>query len=271
MASADDRVALAVRGVSARVGGVTVLDEVSLEAAVGRVTGLIGPNGADKTTLFDVVSGLHRPDRGTVHLFGDDVTALGPAPRARLGLARTFQRLELFGSLTVEENILVGLESAVAWWRRLLPGASDAGAPEDAERRRSARAAELLSDVGIAPVADVQASTLPTGLARLAEVARALAVGPRVLLLDEPGSGLDRAESRALGDLLVRVASSGVAVVLVEHDMELVMEVCDPVHVLDSGHVIASGTPLEVRRDPAVQAAYLGAVPGGTSSNGDGR
>lgn len=269
---ADGPAALVVSGVSVRFGGVLALDDVSLEAAPGHVTGLIGPNGAGKTTLFNVVSGLHHPDHGTVHLFGRDVTALAPPARARLGLARTFQRLELFGSLTVEENVLVGLESTAVWWhRRHRRRRQGPGALDEADRRRAARAARILAEVGLTSVAGVQASTLPTGLARMAELARALAIDPRLLLLDEPGSGLDRAESAALGDLLVRLASSGVAVLLVEHDMELVMRVCDPIHVLDFGHVIASGAPAEVREDPAVQAAYLGAVPDGVGVAGGDR
>jgi branched-chain amino acid transport system ATP-binding protein len=264
--------ALAVSAVSVRFGGVLALDDVSLEAAPGHVTGLIGPNGAGKTTLFNVVSGLHHPDHGSVHLFGRDVTALAPPARARLGLARTFQRLELFGSLTVEENVLVGLESTAVWWhRRHRRGRQGSGTVDEADRRRAARAARILAEVGLTSVAGVQASTLPTGLARMAELARALAIDPRLLLLDEPGSGLDRTESEVLGDLLVRLASSGVAVLLVEHDMELVMRVCDPIHVLDFGHVIASGAPAQVRGDPAVQAAYLGAVPDGVTATGGGR
>ncbi len=265
-------VALALSGVSVRFGGVLALDDVDLEVAGGRVTGLIGPNGAGKTTLFNVVSGLQHPDRGTVHLFGRDVTTLAPPARARLGLARTFQRLELFGTLTVEENVLVGLESTAVWWHRRRSRHRDhAGEGDEAERRRAARAARILADVGLTSVAGVQASTLPTGLARMAELARALAIDPRLLLLDEPGSGLDRAESEALGDLIVRLAASGTAVLLVEHDMELVMRVCDPIHVLDFGHVIASGAPAGVRADPGVQAAYLGAVPEGVRAAGGDR
>ncbi len=262
---------LTVEQVAVRFGGVSALSDVSLSVRPGTVTGLIGPNGAGKTTLFNVISGLQTPVRGSVHLFETDVTAMKPHRRARLGLARTFQRLELFGSLTAGENVQVGLESTVKWWnvrrlRRLLPGKSrrtDA-ARSGADPTASAgpmippTCDHLLDRVGLASLGDRHASSLPTGSARMVELARALAIGPKLLLLDEPGSGLDETESAALGDLLSRLAAGGMAVLLVEHDMELVMRICDHIYVLDFGDIIASGTPDEVRRDPMVQAAYLG-------------
>jgi len=232
---------------------------------------LIGPNGAGKTTLFNVISGLQTPVRGSVHLFDTNVTAMKPHRRARLGLARTFQRLELFGSLTAGENVQVGLESTVKWWdirrlRRLLPwvgkGTDDASSGSDptvsTEPMTSPTCDHLLDRVGVGSLGDRHASSLPTGSARMVELARALAIGPKLLLLDEPGSGLDETESAALGDLLSRLAAGGMAVLLVEHDMELVMRICDHIYVLDFGDIIASGTPDEVRRNPMVQAAYLG-------------
>jgi branched-chain amino acid transport system ATP-binding protein len=230
--------ALAVDEVSVHFGGVAALSSVSLRAEAGAVTGLIGPNGAGKTTLFNVITGLQRPDRGRVRLDGVDVTRARTHRRARLGLARTFQRLELFTTLSAADNVRVGLESA---------GGGD-----------PARAVGLLERVGVGAVAGSPVSTLPTGSARLVELARALSTDPKVLLLDEPCSGLDEHETEALGRLLTSLAREGRAVVLVEHHTDLVLRVCETVHVLDFGEVIASGPPSTIRRDRAVQEAYLG-------------
>ena len=271
-----DRPALAARHVSVRFGGVQALLDVSLDVPAGQVTGLIGPNGAGKTTLFDVVTGLQRPDSGDVVLGGRDVTGLGPHLRARLGIGRTFQRLELFWSLTVADNIRVGAESSVRWWsfdsvlrslrRHGRSLANDPGSP-----RLAAMIDVLLDRVGLTGLGDARADTLSTGAARRVELARALATGPSVLLLDEPGSGLDDTESSTLGDLLGDLADEGLAVLLVEHDMDLLMRVCDTVIVIDAGTVISRGTPAAVRSDPAVQAAYLGTAVTGAGTGGVGR
>jgi len=274
--------ALSVSEVAVRFGGVSALNDVTLTVEPGTVTGLIGPNGAGKTTLFNVISGLQAPDRGSVHLFDTDVTSMKPHRRARLGLARTFQRLEIFGTLSASENVQVGLESSVKWWewrhlrhtvswkRRGGTGSDGTGAdgegtaePDRAPTPRPGTLAastceRLLEGVGLAGQGHEQSATMSTGLARMVELARALAIGPKLLLLDEPGSGLDEAESRALGDLLAKLAAGGMAVLLVEHDMELVMRICDQIYVLDFGDIIASGTPDAIREDPMVQAAYLG-------------
>jgi branched-chain amino acid transport system ATP-binding protein len=230
--------ALDVDGVSVHFGGVAALSDVSLRAEAGIVTGLIGPNGAGKTTLFNVITGLQRPNRGSVSLAGADVTRKGTHRRARLGLARTFQRLELFSTLSAVDNVRVGLE------------ASGRAAP--------AAAVGLLERVGVGEEAAAPVSSLPTGSARLVELARALSTEPKVLLLDEPCSGLDERETAALGKLLTSLAAEGRAIVLVEHDTDLVLRICGTVHVLDFGQVIASGPPEEVRRNLAVQEAYLG-------------
>ena len=230
---------LEIRGVDVRFGGHSALRGVDLDVPAGQVSGLIGPNGAGKTTLFDVITGLRTPDAGRVVLDGRDVTGLAPHRRARRGMARTFQRLEVFGSLTVRENVMAAAE--------FRPGRG-AGAEADA----------ILARVGLTPIADVRADALPTGSARLVELARALATQPRLLLLDEPASGLDDAETDALGALLTSLAGTGVAVLLVEHDVALVMRVCSEVTVLDAGAVLAQGTPAEVQADPDVLDAYLG-------------
>ncbi len=276
-----DGAALTVSEVAVRFGGVAALHDTSLIVEPGTITGLIGPNGAGKTTLFNVISGLQAPERGTVRLFERDVTGMKPHRRARLGLARTFQRLELFGTLTAGENVQVGLESAVKWWqwrhvRRAFPWrrsgrvgdmAGDHGGMGSTALATTDR---LLEGVGLEGLGHRQSSAMSTGLARMVELARALAIGPKVLLLDEPGSGLDEAESKALGELLRRLADGGMAVLLVEHDMELVMRVCDFIYVLDFGVVIAEGRPDQIRNDPSVQAAYLGAAAPGSGPDVDG-
>jgi branched-chain amino acid transport system ATP-binding protein len=236
--------ALELAGVSVRFGGLQAVSDVSLRAPAGQVSGLIGPNGAGKTTTFNVVTGLQRPTSGRVLLDGHDLTRLPPYQRARRGLARTFQRLEVFGTLTAQENVLVATEHH----RDLTRDGSDP----------VRRAADLLDRVGLREVAGRRADTLPTGQARLLELARALATEPRVLLLDEPGSGLGQQESEVLGDLLLDLASEGIAVLLVEHDVDLVMRVCSEITVLDFGVVIARGTPVEVQSSDTVRSAYLG-------------
>lgn len=238
---------LSVDGVTVRFGGVQALKDVSLSCPSGQVTGLIGPNGAGKTTLFNVVSGIQRPDTGHIHLGDRDVTRAGTERRARAGLARTFQRLEVFGSLTVRENVQLAAEIHRGLRRRGRPPADVAD--------------ELLARVGLSAVADHQAGVLPTGSARLLELARALAIRPTTLLLDEPGSGLDEGETHQLGDLLLSLAAEGMAVLLVEHDVQLVMRVCARVYVLDFGELLFEGSPEQVQSHAGVQQAYLGAEP----------
>lgn len=235
---------LEVRDVTVRFGGTLALDEVSLDLAPGRVTGLIGPNGAGKTTLFDCVTGMRRPSSGQVRFTGADITRAGPGRRSRAGIARTFQRLELFVSLSVRDNIRVAGHIVRANTRRR---------PDiDAETDR------ILSLTGLADIADADVATIPTGRARVVEVARALMTAPRLLLLDEPASGQTEAETDRFADLLRRLAEDGMAVCLVEHDLPLVMSTCSTVHVLDHGRLIATGTPDEVRASAAVVAAYIG-------------
>jgi branched-chain amino acid transport system ATP-binding protein len=232
---------LRVEDVSVRFGGIRALENVSLDVPTGGVTGLIGPNGAGKTTLFNVITGLQRPAQGRVFFDGQDVTKLPARARSILGLGRTFQRLELFGSLTVHDNVLAALEGRGI-------------------RGRVARQAteELLKRVGLESVASTTGDVLPTGLARLLELARALACNPKVLLLDEPSSGLDGSESGRLGELLKELAADEIAMLLVEHDMEFVMGLCDHIYVLNFGRLIADGRPEAIQANKEVQAAYLG-------------
>ena len=236
---------LDVRQVSVSFGGLQALSGVSIDVQVGHVTGLIGPNGAGKTTLFNVVNGLQAPNTGHIELDGRDITRRKPHQRARLGIGRTFQRLETFGSLTARENILVAAEMRRGW-------------AHDRSRSPGVVADEILERVGLQSVADDRVDRLPTGTARLVELGRALAMQPRVLLLDEPSAGLNETETATLGALLREVAGSGLGVLLVEHDMSFVMGTCERIHVLDFGRIISVGTPAAVQADDTVRAAYLG-------------
>lgn len=237
---------LEVENVSVSFGGVNALTDVDLVVDEGSITGLIGPNGAGKTTLFNVVSGLQVPDRGRVLLEDRDITTLKPYQRARLGIGRTFQRLEIFGSLSVRDNIKVAAE---------ILKDHDRNAAEPLEV-----AEEVVDRLGLRDVATERADKLPTGMARLVEVGRALAIRPKVLLLDEPSSGLDESETDGLADLLEELAGQGLGILLVEHDVAFVMRVCATIHVLDFGNILAVGTAAQIQRSAAVQRAYLGSA-----------
>jgi branched-chain amino acid transport system ATP-binding protein len=239
-----DEPLLSVEDVVVQFGGVTAVDHAVFTAEAGQVTGLIGPNGAGKTTCFNVISGLQRPTRGRVRFRGRTVTRTPVHRRAKRGMGRTFQRLEAFGSLSVRDNVRVARDIHAGLLGLVKPARADVDA--------------LLERVGIAAYADERADSVPTGTARLLELARCLAGDPRLLLLDEPSSGQDETETEAFGHLLRELAAEGRGVLMVEHDMDLVMSVCDRIHVLDFGQVIASGTPAEIRADQRVQQAYLG-------------
>lgn len=243
--------ALEVRGVSVNFGGLAALSDVSLEVPDGCITGLIGPNGAGKTTLFDVITGMRRPARGDVTFNGQDLKGVSPYRRSRLGLGRTFQRLELFGTLTVRENVRV---AASVGRRRARQSLTDGRESVDEVTDG------LLDRVHLDGVAEARADTLPTGTGRLVELARALAIHPTTLLLDEPASGQNPEETNRFADILRTLSADGLAILLVEHDMDLVMSVCDTVFVLVQGEVLCSGTPTEIQRDPAVADAYLGSL-----------
>jgi branched-chain amino acid transport system ATP-binding protein len=258
---------LELSGVTVRFGGHVAVDSVTLAVEPGVVTGLIGPNGAGKTTLFNAITGLVSPNGGRIRLEGRDITHVRAHRRARLGVARTFQRLELFGSLTVYENVLFAAELRRRWGRRsrgaaaadpaalaeLLGVDEGCAAPVEAEA--------LLGFVGLDEHRGTRADELPTGQARLVELARALASRPRLLLLDEPASGQDEHETAVFAGLLRRLAGTGLGVLLVEHDVPLVMSTCAVVHVLDFGILIRSGTPDVIQGDQRVLDAYLGTAP----------
>jgi branched-chain amino acid transport system ATP-binding protein len=255
---ADDAVALEARGVTVRFGGLMALADVSVSVPPATIVGLVGPNGAGKTTLFQVISGLRRPQRGEVLLAGRRITRAAPSRRARLGLARTFQQLELFMGLTVREHVVLGYRVR-RQRRRLWSDLLTAGAlhPESDDER--ARVDHLVDLMGLASVARTPASSLPLGTARRVEVARALATAPSVVLLDEPSSGLDAHETHQLSAALCTVVDEeSVSMLLVEHDVAMVLGLSSSVTVLDFGVCIARGTPDEVRANPAVRAAYLG-------------
>jgi branched-chain amino acid transport system ATP-binding protein len=258
----EEHLIVEARDVTVRFGGLVALDHVSLSVAPARIVGLIGPNGAGKSTYFGVLSGLIRPREGTVRIDGVDVTKASPQARARRGLARTFQRLELFNELTVREHLVVAYRAqqrpTVFDLARALPRdlLGFGNRPTPGESETVDRILELL---GLTPVASMSAGAIGLGTGRLVEVARALAAQPRVLLLDEPSSGLDARETDELAVVLARLRDNeGISLVLVEHNVGMVLGLADDVTVLDFGKEIARGPADAIRSDAAVQAAYLG-------------
>jgi len=253
--SASHAGALEVRSVTVRFGGITALDDVSLTAAPRRVTGIIGPNGAGKTTLLNVLCGLVRPESGQIRFDGRELTRLRPHRLAALGIARTLQGVGLFDGLSVAENVMIGATShaRAGFWSGLF------GLPRSDRDERQLRqlAVEALDRVGAADLADAMPGTLAYGLRKRVALARALVARPRLLLLDEPASGLSESELPELGGLISRLTDD-TSVVVIEHRMDLMMSVCHTITVLDFGKVIADGTPAEVQASPAVTAAYLG-------------
>jgi ABC-type branched-subunit amino acid transport system ATPase component len=254
----DGPARLVAEDIVVRFAGLVALDGVNVHAAEGQITGLIGPNGAGKTTLFNVCCGYQSVDAGRVYLDGQDVSGESPAQRARAGIGRTFQRVELFRSMTVRENVAFAAESMEITSDPLTQLGMRRGGR--AVRQEIATETERVLDiVGLLGVADKFAGELPTGQGRLVELARVLARRPRVLLLDEPSSGLDAQESQAFGELLTHVsASRQVPILMVEHDMNLVLGVCDCIYVIEFGRPLAIGTPDEIRSSQLVREAYLG-------------
>jgi branched-chain amino acid transport system ATP-binding protein len=237
-------------------GGVQAVNEVSFAVRPGQIKGIIGPNGAGKTTLFNLITGVYAPDSGVIHFNGRRLNGLTPHQVAECGIARTFQNVELFERMSVLENVMVGRHPRTsagflgAAFR--LPGA------RREERAIRARAMEILHFVGLWERAGASSSSLPFGHQRILEIARAVATEPLLLLLDEPASGLNAAETHGLGLLLRRIRDNGITVLLVEHDMSLTMEICDEILVMDYGRTLAEGSPRVIQQNPEVIAAYLG-------------
>lgn len=247
---------LVVDKLSLAFGGNQVLHEIALNVRPGEITGLIGPNGAGKTSFFNCLTGLYSPQAGTLRLGDVRLDRIPPTGRAALGFSRSFQHVALCPELSVVENVMIGLDrqSAAGWLDAFLPFAR--GRDERERNRELALAA--LKRLGIAQVADESPTQLPPGMLRLAEIARAIAGSPRVLLLDEPAAGLNSVETRDLSTALMKLRSPQLVVVVVEHDMDLIMEVCDTIHVLNVGRLLASGTPSQIRSNPEVVRVYLG-------------
>ena len=247
---------LRLNGITKIFGGLIALEDVSLSVAGGSITGIIGPNGAGKTTLFNIITGLYTQTSGEVYLGEKNISLFAPEVLAGLGLVRTFQNVELFGQMTVLENVMVGLhtksKSGIFSCAFKLPGQIKE------ERYIREKSLQWLDFTGMADLAGIKAGNLPFGKGRLLEITRALAVEPRIILMDEPAAGLNSHETSELANLIRRIRESGVTVVLVEHDMELVMDICDSIIVLNLGKKLVEGTPREVQENPAVISAYLG-------------
>ena len=249
--------ALVVRDVTVRFGGVQALSEAELTAPLDAITAVIGPNGAGKTTLLGVISGAVTPARGSVHLCGSDLSGLPPHARAAAGVVRTFQNLEIFSNMSVLDNVMTGAHLLAKY--SLLGSLLRTPAFVREERRLREWSLAKLDFVGLAHKRDLPAGDLPYGEQRLLELARAISCGPRMLLLDEPAAGMNTGETAALGVLIRRIRDDlGIGVVLVEHDMDLVMDISERVAVLNFGSILATGTPAEIQDNPEVVTAYLG-------------
>jgi branched-chain amino acid transport system ATP-binding protein len=248
---------LQVSNVSKRFGGVAALKDVSFEVRDGEILGLIGPNGAGKTTMFNIVSGVFDPDQGSVRYADRDMHGLRPHKRARMGIARTFQNLQLFRGMTVLENLMVPVDAASR--RGVIADALRLPVAHFEEKRAEERARAMLHFLALDHVAGNLAGSLPIGMQRRVELARALCLRPKLLLLDEPAAGLDVRETADLAATLMRVRDRfDLTMLLVDHDMALVMRACEHIYVLDFGVMIADGAPEEIRENPLVIAAYLG-------------
>lgn len=247
---------LKLNGITKIFGGLTALEDVSFTVKKGSITGVIGPNGAGKTTLFNIVTGLYTQTSGEVYLAEKNISFLAAESLAELGLVRTFQNMELFGKMTVLENVMVGLhtksKSGIVSCAFKLPHQIKE------ERQIREKAMHWLEYTGIDDAAHITANNLPFGKGRLLEIARTLAVEPQLILLDEPAAGLNDMETAQMAGLIYKIWESGITIVLVEHDMDLVMDICDSIVVLNLGKKLAEGTPREIQENPEVIAAYLG-------------
>ena len=257
MAEQNKDVVLRVAGISKRFGGLQALSDVGITIERGQVYGLIGPNGAGKTTFFNVITGLYTPDSGTFELAGKPYEPTAVHQVAKAGIARTFQNIRLFAEMTALENVMVGRH--IRTKSGLLGAVLRTKGFKAEEAAIAKRAQELLDYVGIGKFADYKARTLSYGDQRRLEIARALATDPQLIALDEPAAGMNATEKVQLRELIDRIRNDNRTILLIEHDVKLVMGVCDRISVLDYGQVIAVGAPAEVRHDPAVIQAYLGA------------
>ena len=247
---------LTIDSISKSFGGIQALEDITFSLMPRSITGLIGPNGAGKTTLFNLITGIFPPDSGSIEFSGKSLSGKMVHDLVKTGIARTFQNVELFSSMTVLENILVGMH--VRTRCGLIGSVLKTPGVIAEERKSRERALELLDFVGLADYADRKSADLPFGWQRLLELARALASEPGLLLLDEPAAGLNMSETDTLGELIENIRQQGVTVLLVEHDMALTMRICDRIIVLDRGKKIAEGTPRDIQSNEAVMAAYLG-------------
>ncbi len=247
---------LVVDDLSLSFGGIQVLSDIGLRLEAGRITGLIGPNGAGKTSFFNCLTGLYSPQRGSIKMGALHLEGVPPSRRAALGFSRSFQHVALCPELTVVENVMIGLDrlSLSGWLDAFLPLP---GGRRERKRNRE-RALGALERLGIAHVADLMPTELPPGLLRLAEIARAIVGQPRVLLLDEPAAGLNLVETKSLSAALKKLRSPDLVLVVVEHDMDLIMDVCDSIYVLNVGRLLACGSPEQIRMNPEVVRVYLG-------------
>ncbi|MGC8720676.1 MAG: ABC transporter ATP-binding protein [Thermodesulforhabdaceae bacterium] len=247
---------LAVQRITKSFGGLVAVNNVSFEVESGSIVGLIGPNGAGKTTVFNVITGIYRPDKGEVIFGGESITLKKSYEIVKLGIARTFQTIRLFSQLSVLENVLAGFHCRTKSWifsaMFRLPGA------QREERQKIEESLRLLEFVGIEQYYNLPAGSLSYGNQRLLEIARALATSPKLLILDEPAGGMNEKETAELIQLIRKIRDRGITVLLIEHDMNVVMDVCEKVVVLEYGSKIAEGTPEEIRRNPRVIEAYLG-------------
>ena len=247
---------LEVRNLTMKFGGVTAIDGIDMNVEEGEIRGLIGPNGAGKTTLFNASSGRYPITSGEIRFRGQKINKLKPHEIARLGLVRTFQHVTLFKTFSVLKNVMVGshLHSKHSYWGSLLRTGKTARAEAESERR----ALEILDFVGLGGIADKEASSLPHGHQKALGIAIALAAEPTLLMLDEPCAGMNTDESREMIELVRRIRTTGITIMLIEHDMKVVMGLCDTITVLNFGTNIAEGSPAEVRNNPEVREAYLG-------------